>query len=1016
MRQMGEGGFGLVWLAEQSEPIHREVAMKLIKPGMDSRQVIARFEVERQTIALMDHPNIAAVLDAGTTTEGRPFFVMELVRGQPITAFCDEHRLTVRQRLELFVYVCHAVQHAHQKAILHRDLKPSNILVEQVDGGPVPKVIDFGIAKALGAGAGTDRSSLFTSDGSVIGTPEYMSPEQADDDMDVDACSDIYSLGAIFYELLTGRPPIQTDPNVRWPLQKILRHIRETEPPRPSAAVTTADATADRNTAANRGSEPRRLSQELRGDIDWIVLKAIEKDRRHRYESAAALAADIQRYLRDEPVSARPPTRLYLMRKLIRRNKGAFVTALLVSIALLVGAAAASWSWVRMREALKNETAAKVLAEEESRTSKDVAAFLANTVQDISADTADRKRALNAAGLLALLDSENERRSRELQTDPKTDMRVATVLGQAYAELDRLDVAGGLYRIAATRLDQLHMADSPEAADCLFWMAWTHHRQIEESGASPLDFDDQDLLQRCLKLRLKTFAPQDEPILEAEALLAGVLRTNGKSADAASVLERMVTGPQNERVKGTAGYGWILREQALLLQEGRKFAEAGVTLDQARKILASTAKSSNARKQAEADIARIERLLRLESDDLEGAETAANAELNLRYDWLGYWDPAVLAALAEISLRKQDFRTAEGYLRRSKTISKEFHWDHLYEEALRKLVETDAQLGAPAMQARLRDITDLAGAILQDADRARVAGKEYRAMLAEVGDLLRDDDSLREPKPREAAAFFATRASLAARAEDYPAAIKELAAADRLAPDDLLYGFRTAIFALAEGDEKTFATEKERLFRKLAPDEALRATLWVNRSATLFLDPTDRRYGLEHVAARILTAAEAGHETDWDSLLPTSQNVLLICRAALLQRPTLEELRRIRHGLSRRLGQPDDFSNDWTALLMGLAEYRAGNYEDASNWLETAAQSHDPVIDAQAEIVMAMNSHQLHLAEAKDLLATCETCFEQRVAPYRDTDSVRPLHDYLATKFLLDEAHALFSEATQPAR
>lgn len=366
IEELGEGGFGVVWRAEQHEPIHREVALKVIKPGMDSREIIARFEAERQTLALMDHPHIAVVLDAGTTRLGRPYFVMELVKGVPITVYCDEHKLTIRQRLELFIPVCKAVQHAHQKAVLHRDLKPSNILVSEVDGTPFPKVIDFGIAKALGVTRDKDPlvSMAWTQEGMIVGTPRYMSPEQAGLGTDIDTRSDIYSLGAILYELFTGDTPLSGEAWRAAALDQVMRLIRESDPVRPSSRVVPAtDVT--RRTSSARGTEPLRLSRALRGDLDWITLKALEKERARRYESAAALAQDLERHLNNEPVEAGAPSALYRMRKLVRRNRLAVGASAAILTSLVAGIAVTTWQAVRATraETLATERLHQVTAE-----------------------------------------------------------------------------------------------------------------------------------------------------------------------------------------------------------------------------------------------------------------------------------------------------------------------------------------------------------------------------------------------------------------------------------------------------------------------------------------------------------------------------------------------------------------------------------------------------------------------------------------------------------------------------
>ena len=330
---LGEGGMGTVYRAEQTQPVRRQVALKLIKIGMDSRAVLARFDAERQALALMEHPNIARVYDGGTTAAGQPFFVMEIVEGEPITAYCDRRRLPVRERLELFVAVCQAVQHAHQKGIIHRDLKPGNILVTEVDGRPTPKVIDFGVAKATDFDL-TDQSLNDT--GAIVGTPTYMSPEQADpSSMDIDTRTDVYALGVILYELLVGSPPIDARQFRRGAILEMLRMVREVEPPRPSTRLSTAENLP--NIAANRGVEPARLARSLRGELDWVVMKALEKDRNRRYETVNGLARDIRRYLADEVVEARPPGRGYLIAKFVRRHKVQVIAASLVAIALIAG-------------------------------------------------------------------------------------------------------------------------------------------------------------------------------------------------------------------------------------------------------------------------------------------------------------------------------------------------------------------------------------------------------------------------------------------------------------------------------------------------------------------------------------------------------------------------------------------------------------------------------------------------------------------------------------------------------
>jgi serine/threonine protein kinase/WD40 repeat protein len=368
LEQIGEGGFGVVFMAEQTQPVRRKVALKVLKPGMDTRQVVARFEAERQALALMDHPNIARVLDGGATTSGRPYFAMELVRGIPITEFCDQNHMPVRERLELFVSVCQAVQHAHQKGIIHRDLKPSNIMVTMHDDRPVAKVIDFGIAKATGQQL-TDKT-LFTNFAQMIGTPLYMSPEQAQmSGLDVDTRSDIYSLGVLLYELMTGTTPFDRQRLSTAAFEEIRRIIREEEPPRPSTRFTTPGQDSA-SVSANRKSDAKQLSQAFRGELDWIVMKALEKDRNRRYETAGAFAADVRRHLNGEQVLACPPTLSYRLRKTVRRHRGPVLAVSLVVLALVGGIVGTTWGLIRATEAQSDavrEAVAKEQALEDAR-------------------------------------------------------------------------------------------------------------------------------------------------------------------------------------------------------------------------------------------------------------------------------------------------------------------------------------------------------------------------------------------------------------------------------------------------------------------------------------------------------------------------------------------------------------------------------------------------------------------------------------------------------------------------
>jgi serine/threonine protein kinase/tetratricopeptide (TPR) repeat protein len=371
LQQVGEGGFGVVYMAEQDKPVHRRVACKIIKPGMDSAQVVARFEAERQALALMDHQNIAKVYDAGTTDNGRPFFVMELVPGVPITKYSDDNQRTIRERLALMVPVCKAVQHVHQKGIIHRDLKPSNVLVCLYDGQPVPKVIDFGVAKAMeSTSTRLTEHTMFTQYGQIVGTFEYMSPEQAEmSQLGVDTRSDIYSLGVILYQLLTGSTPLERQRLRTATLAEVMTMIKEEDPPKPSTRLSDSHEAA--KIAAARRTEPVRLAKLVRGELDWVVMKCLEKDRARRYDTANGLARDIERYLHDEPVEAGPPGTGYRMRKLAGKYRTALTIAGAIVLLLVSAAAVSTWQAVRATRAERRALAERDRAEVSFRMARD---------------------------------------------------------------------------------------------------------------------------------------------------------------------------------------------------------------------------------------------------------------------------------------------------------------------------------------------------------------------------------------------------------------------------------------------------------------------------------------------------------------------------------------------------------------------------------------------------------------------------------------------------------------------
>ena len=520
LQQIGEGGCGVVYMAEQEEAVRRRVALKVIKLGMDTKQVIARFEAERQALAMMDHPNIARVLDAGATDSGRPFFVMELVRGTRITEFCDEKELSTQERLDLFLKVCSAIQHAHQKGVIHRDVKPSNILVTTVDGVALPKVIDFGIAKATNNQPLTDKT-LFTAFEQFIGTPAYMSPEQAElSGVDIDTRTDIYSLGVVLYELLTGGPPFDQKKLLASGLDAMRRTIREEEPPPPSSRLSTLTADELTTTAKSRHTEPPKLIHEVRGDLDWIALKCLEKDRARRYETANALAMDLRRHLDCEPVVARPPSRWYEFQKTARRHKFGFAAAGAVIIALAIGLGASTWQFVLKNQAYGRATKAeqeqnrqRQIAETKEKQSRQVAQFLKEMLKSVEPSVALGR---DTAMLREILDKTAERVGKSLHDQPEVQAELLSTIGVTYFGLGDAQKAAEIHREAL----RLRMALFGETN---VWVAASLNDLGEALGQHQDIPEAQALLRQALAIRRLVLGNNHPDTARSLTVLAGLL-------------------------------------------------------------------------------------------------------------------------------------------------------------------------------------------------------------------------------------------------------------------------------------------------------------------------------------------------------------------------------------------------------------------------------------------------------------------------------------------------------------
>jgi serine/threonine protein kinase/tetratricopeptide (TPR) repeat protein len=613
LEPLGEGGMGIVYLAEQREPVRRRVALKLIKPGMDSKQVLARFESERQALAIMNHRSVAKVFDAGVSENGRPYFVMEYVQGVPITLHCDAHRYSLRDRLELFVQTCEAIQHAHQKGIIHRDIKPSNVLVSMEDGHPVAKVIDFGVAKAIDQRL-TERT-LFTQHGTLIGTPEYMSPEQAGTShFAVDTRTDIYSLGVLLYELLVGALPFDSDSLRNAAALEMLRIIREDDPPRPATRISSLGDGVE-EIARRRLTDPRSLARKLKGELDWITMRTLEKDPSRRYSSASELASDIRRYLREEPVLAGPPNATYRMRKFVHRHRLAVAAVGIVGLALTIGAAGLGVGLLRAIEAEEHARAEAERANLEAETADEVATFLSELF--LASDPGSNRG--ETVTLREVLDRSAERIENELNDQPLVQSRLIHVIGGVYRGLGLYDRARPFHEQALQMRRELFGNDDPKTLDALNAMAGLEYFQGDFDAAKRLFSETVEIRRRVqgnehpdtlaamsnltavlvnqhqyeeaarlhaeiLEVRRRVLGNRDKDTIISMNNLAGVYSGLGRLDEAMAlyeesmVLQRDVMGPRHpatlRQMNGLAG---IYRKQKLYDQAGQLYEELHLT-------------------------------------------------------------------------------------------------------------------------------------------------------------------------------------------------------------------------------------------------------------------------------------------------------------------------------------------------------------------------------------------------------------------------------------------------------
>jgi serine/threonine protein kinase len=563
VKTLGEGGMGQVWLAEQTAPVKRKVALKLIKGGLYDSAVIQRFESERQSLAVMNHPAIAKVFDAGSTKDGQPYFVMEYVDGPPITRYCDNKKLKIPERLALFIKVCEGVQHAHQKAIIHRDLKPSNVLVVEVDGKPVPRIIDFGIAKAVSSQANAEQA-IFTQAGAVVGTPGFMSPEQADPRVqDVDTRTDVYSLGVILYVLLTGMLPFDAEQSKKRPLDENLRQLREADPPSPSAKLSGEKHTA-RDSASNRAIEPRQLVSLLRGELDWITVRALERDRARRYGAPSELASDIERYLQNRPVVAGPASKAYRLRKYVGRHRvGA---ALAAGLALLLAGFAVMQAGQLRRISRERDRANRITD------------FMTNMFK-VSDPSEARGNSITAR---EILDKSSKDIDTSLAKDPELQAQLIDVMGNVYTSLGLYEKGGSLLARAAATRRRVLGPKNPDTLRSMGSVAWNlqragHHAEAEKLGRETLNSER------------KVLGPENRDTLKTEGDLAWTLYEEGKYAEAEELfrhtleIQRRVLGQEDkETILSMSVLGWTLGEEGHYAEAEKMEREA---VDSGRRAL-----------------------------------------------------------------------------------------------------------------------------------------------------------------------------------------------------------------------------------------------------------------------------------------------------------------------------------------------------------------------------------------------------------------------------------------------
>ena len=958
LEELGQGGMGTVWIAEQTEPVHRKVALKVIKLGMDTKQVIARFEAERQALALMDHPNIAKVLDAGATETGRPYFVMERVKGISITDYCDQHNLSADERIGLFVQVCHAIQHAHQKGIIHRDIKPSNILVALQDGVAMPKVIDFGIAKAT-AGQRLTEMTLHTALAEFIGTPAYMSPEQAEvTTVDIDTRSDIYSLGVLLYELLTGKTPFDARRLVQAGIDGIRRIIREEEPPRPSTRLSTLTDEEQTTAAKCRHTDTPGLFRLVRGDLDWVVMKCLEKDRARRYDTANGLAADLQRHLNNEPVAACPPSNLYRFQKLVRRNKLAFAAASAVAAALLLGLATSTWLLVKERESRRQADAA-------AQKSRQVARFLKDMLNGVGPSVALGR---DTTMLREILDKTAARVSKELAGQPEVEAELRNPIGLVYYDLGEYAKAEAMHRKTLSVRKMLLGNEHPDVAATLGNLAWALRSQGKLAEA-------ETLAREALAMRKKLLGNEHLLVARALGTLAEILGRRGKLAEAetmqreALVMFRKLRGDEHPAVADS------LNNLAGELAGQRKLDEAETIY---REALAMRKKLLGNKHPLVAGTLHNLAVVLMDQGKLAEAETMLREALAMQKKLLGNEHRDVAATLGTLGSVRMD----QGNLAEAET---------MYREALamfRKLLGDEH----PDVAANLNN---LAGVLTNQGKLAeaetmgrealaifrKLLGNEHRDVAATLNTLA----EVLERRGKLAEAETIYREALAMRKKllgnEHPRVAGDIQSLAAVLAREGKFGDAAA--GLAESV-------------KLIPDEHL-GWYWL---APLLAETGDREEYRQHCLRMLArfgatTNAPVAERTAKASLLFPTEGPDLAAAVKLAD-------------MAVAVGEKAGLC-DWQ-FVKGLGEYRQGNFAGAVEWTTKtlARPSQDDTLGVQAWMVLAMAHHRLNnREEAQDTFRKGKDLADAKLPKPGSGDLGPSWNTVLIAHILLREAQAL---------